>query len=92
MSNHVAQDGSHGVKSLVRGTDVVESIVIEQDLLHDENGHSLAKLRASLHDAEAQRYYLCGKEEVDDVGGVILDQGANDAKARESQIFKGSRL
>lgn len=92
LSNHIAQDGADGVEALVRGADVVEAIVVEQYFLHNEYGHRLAELRARLHDAEAERDDLGGQEEVDDVGRVVLDQGTDDAEAREAQVFKGPRL
>lgn len=92
LSDHIAQHGPDCIKPLIRGADVVESVIIQQNLLHDEYGDSLAKLRASLHNAKAQRYYLCGEKKVDDIGRIILDQGANDAKAREPQILKGPRF
>ena len=53
LTNHIAQHGADGVKALVRCADVVEAVVIQQDLLHDENGHGLAKLGAGFHDAQA---------------------------------------
>lgn len=51
--HHVAEDGADGVEALVRLTDVVESHVVEEDLLHDEDGDGFGKLAARLHDAEA---------------------------------------
>lgn len=44
LGNHIAQHGADGVEALVRGANVVEPVVVEQDLLHNEDGHSLAKL------------------------------------------------
>ena len=37
-SNHVAQDGADGVEAFVGGADVVQTGVVEEDFLHDENG------------------------------------------------------
>lgn len=76
---HVAEDGADGVKPFVRGADVVQAIVVQQDLLHDKDGDRLAELRAGFHDAQAQRDDLRRQEEVDHLGRVILDQGADDA-------------
>ncbi len=42
LGDHVAQDGAHGVEALVGGADVVQTVVVEQDLLDDEDGDGLA--------------------------------------------------
>jgi hypothetical protein len=55
------------IETLVCSTNVVQPVVIKKDLLHDEDRNSLAKLRAGLHDAEAQWNNLGSEEEVDDV-------------------------
>jgi hypothetical protein len=44
LSNHIAQDGAYGVEALIGCADVVEAIVVQQNLLDDKYGHSLAKL------------------------------------------------
>jgi hypothetical protein len=44
LSHHVAQDRSNGIEPLVSGANVVESIVVEEDLLNNENSNGLAKL------------------------------------------------
>lgn len=64
---HITQDSSHSVKSLVRGADVVQSMIVKQDLLHDKNGNGLAEFRAGLHDPQAKGDNLCREEEVDHV-------------------------
>lgn len=53
LGNHIAQDCANGIEALIRGTDVIETVVIQQDFLNDENGHGLAKLRTRLHDPQA---------------------------------------
>ena len=92
LSNHIAQHRTDSIKALVGGADVVEPVVVEQNLLHDEDGDGLAKLRASLHDSKAEGNNLGGKQKVDDVGRVVLDEGPNDTEASKPQVFKGSRL
>lgn len=92
LGNHIAQDRTDGVEALVSSANVVETIVIKQNLLHNEDGHGLAKLRARLHYAKTERNDLRRQEEVDDVGRIILDQSANNAEAGQSQVFERSRL
>lgn len=92
LANHVAEHGADGVEPLVGSADIVESIVIEEDLLNDEYGDRLAQLGAGLHDAQAERDDLCGQEEVDDFGGVVLDERTNDAEGGETEVLEGPRL
>lgn len=92
LAHHVAEDGADGVESLIGGADVVQAIVVKKDLLHDEDGDGLAELRARLHDAQTERNDLSGQQEVDDLGRVVLDKGANDTEAGEAEVFEGSRL
>lgn len=92
LGNHIAEDGADGVEALISGANVVEAVIIQQDLLHDEYGHRLAKLGASFHDAQAERDDLGGEEEVDDFGRVILDQGADNTQASQAQILEGARF
>lgn len=92
LAYHVTEDGADGVESLVGGADVVQAIVVKKDLLHDEDGDGLAELRARLHDAQTERNDLGGQQEVDDLGRVVLDKGANDTEAGEAEVFEGPRL
>lgn len=92
LSDHITKNSANSVESLVGLADVLQSHVIEQDLLNDEDSNGLAELRSSLHDTEAERDDLCGEEEVDDFCRVILDQSADDTKRRQAKVFKGSRL
>lgn len=68
LRHHVAQYSSHGIESLVCRADVVESMIIEQDLLDNKDSDGLAQLRSRLHDAQAQRDDFCGQKEVDHIG------------------------
>jgi len=92
LSDHVAEDGPNRIEPLIGGANVVESIVIQQDLLYNEDGDSLAELRTGLHDAEAQRDDFCRQQEVDHLARVVLDQGADDAKRGQAKVFEGPRL
>ena len=67
LSYHVTENGSYGVESLVSGANVVETMVIKKNLLDNEDGHSLAELRASLHDSETEWNDLCSQKEVDHI-------------------------
>lgn len=90
--HHITQHAAHGVKPLVSLADIIQAHVVEQDLLHDEDGDRLAELGAGLHDAEAERDDLGGKEEVDHVGGVVLNEGADHAERGQAQVFEGAGL
>lgn len=92
LSNHIAEDRANGIESLVGGTDVVETIVIKENLLHNKDGNSLAKFRASLHDSEAEGNDLGCEQEVDNFGGVIFHQSPDDAKTGQPEIFEWARL
>lgn len=92
LHNHITQYGAHSVEALIGLADIVETHIIEEYLLHNEDGDSLAEFRASLHDSQAEWDNLGGEEKVDDIGGVVLDKGANDAKRGETEVFEGSGL
>ena len=92
LSDHITENGANSVESLVDLADVLQSHVVEQDLLDDEDSNGLAELRSSLHDTEAERNDLGGEEEVDDFCRVVLDQSANDTKRCQAEILKGPRL
>lgn len=72
LIDHVAQHSSDSVEALVCCTDVIQAVVVKEDLLDDEDGDSLAELRAGLHDAQAERNDLGSQEEVDHIRAVIL--------------------
>lgn len=65
--HHRAQDGANGVESFVGLANICQSKVVEQDLLHDEDGDCFGKLRSGFHDAEAERDDLGREEEIDDI-------------------------
>ncbi len=67
-------------------------MIIEENLLHDKDGHGLAQFRPSLHDTQAQGDDLSREEEVDHVRRVVLHQGANDSQGRQAEILEGTRL
>lgn len=72
LVDHVAQDGADGVEPLVGVADVRQAGLVEEDLLHNEDGDRLGELRARLHDAQAEGYDLGREEEVDDGIVVVL--------------------
>lgn len=92
LRHHVAEDSANSVEPFVRGADVVKPAVIKQYLLNDEDSDSLAKLGTRLHDAQTKRDDLGGQQEVDDLGGIVLNQGTNDAKRGEAQVLEGARF
>jgi hypothetical protein len=68
LRNHVAQHCSNGVESLIGGTNIIQPMIIEKDLLDNEYSHRLAKLRARLHNSKAKGDDFGREEEVDDIG------------------------
>ena len=84
LRHNVAEDGPDSVEALIRGTDVVEPVVVKQNLLNDEDRHSLAELAARLHDPEAEGNDLGREEEVDNLARVVLDQSADDPQRSKS--------
>lgn len=67
LSYHVTENSSYSIESLVSSANVVETMVIEKDLLDNEDSHSLAELGASLHDSETERDDLCSQKKVDHI-------------------------
>ncbi len=53
LRNHVAQDCPNSVETLVCSTNVIQSMVIQENLLDDEDCYSLAQLRPGFHDSQA---------------------------------------
>ena len=92
LSNHIAQNCTDGVEPLVGSANVVQAVVVQQDLLHDEDGDRLAELRAGLHDAQAKGDDLGGKEEVDHLSRVILNQRADNSEGGQAQILERTGL
>lgn len=90
LQHHVTQHRPHGIEPLISLADIIQPHVVEQNLLHDEDGHCLAEFGAGLHDAQAQGDDLGGKEEVDDVGRVVFDERADYAERGQAQVFEGA--
>ena len=80
LVHHVTENRANGIESLVSLADVGEANVIQEDLLDNEDGNRLAQLRSGLHDTEAERDDFGGEKKIDDLGGVIFDQGTNDTE------------
>ena len=92
LRNHIAQDRSHSIESLICGADVVQSMIIEENLLDDEDGHCFAELRTGFHYSKAQRNDFCGQQEVDDIRRIVFDKSPDDAEGCKTQVLKGSRF
>ena len=58
LVHHIAQHGPHGVEPFIRMTDIRQTRLVQQDLLHDEDRNGLRKLGTGLHDPQAKRDYL----------------------------------
>ena len=72
LVDHVAQDGSDSVEPFVGMTDIGETSLIQEDLLYNEDGNSLRKLRSRLHNAQAKGYNFRRQQEVNNSVVVIL--------------------
>lgn len=92
LADHVTKYGADSIEALIGRADVVETVVIEQDLLNNEDGDRLGQLGACLHDPQTERDYLGGQEEVDDLGRVVFDESTDDAEAGQAQVLEGTRL
>lgn len=68
LSYHVAQHSADRIETLICCANIVEAIVIKKNLLHNEDGHGLAKLRARLHDSEAKWDNLRCEEKINHLG------------------------
>lgn len=92
LRDHIAQNRSDSVESLVSGANVGKPNIIKQDLLDNEDGNSLAQFRTSLHDAQAERDDFGGQEEVNNVRRVILDQCTDHTEGSQTKVFERTRL
>ena len=91
-THNTYQDHRHVREPVVGLTDVVQSRLVQEDLLQDEGCHCLGQLRSGLHDPEAEGDDLCGQEEVDHLLFVSLDQGTDYTEAgSEKQLRDTSR-
>lgn len=92
LGDHVGKHSADSVEAFVRLADVLQTHVVQENLLYNEDGDGLAELGTGLHDTEAQRDDLSGEEEVDDLGAVVLDESANDTERSQTEIFEGATL
>ena len=92
LRDHIAQHRADGVEALVGLADIGKTGVIEKNLLYDEYGDGLAKLGAGLHDAKTKRNDLGCEKKVDHIGGIILDERANNTEGGQAQIFEWTRF
>jgi hypothetical protein len=92
LIDHVAEDSADSIEALIGLANVSETNVIQKNLLHNEDGHSLAELRPCLHDAQAKRDDLSRQQEVDDFGGIVLDKGTDYTQRSETEILERPRL
>ena len=74
--DHIVEDSADGEKSLCRHAKVIQSIIVEQDLLDNEGSDSLRQICAPLHDPQTKRNDLCLQEEVDDRWIINFDKGS----------------
>lgn len=70
LVDHVAEHSPDGVEALVGVTDVREPGLVQQNLLHNEDGDCLGEFGARLHDAQAERDDFRGQKEVNN--GVVI--------------------
>ena len=92
LDDHLAQDHGHMGEPVVGLADVIQPSLVQQDLLQDEGGHSLAQLRAALHDPQTERDDLRGEEEVDHLLLVRLHEGPDDPERGETEVLEGTSL
>jgi len=92
LVDHVRQHGADGVEALVGLADVLQPEVVEEDLLHDEDGDCFGELGAGLHDPQAEGDDLGCEEEVDYFAAVVFDEGADHAEGGQAQVFKRAGL
>ena len=92
LGDHVAENGAHRIESLVCRTNVAQANIVKENLLYNENGNGLAKLRSGFHDPKTERDDLGGQEEVDHIGRIILHQGADHTQRRQTEVLEGARL
>ena len=70
--NHVAQHRGHRKESLRRRANVIQTNVVQQDLLNDEGGHCLRELGARLHDPQTERDDLRLQQKINDLRIIDL--------------------
>jgi hypothetical protein len=92
LRHHIRQHRTNGIEAFVSLANILQTHIVEQNLLHNKDGDCLAELRTRLHDTEAEGYYLSREEEVNYFGAVVLDEGANDSEGRQAQVLEGPAL
>jgi len=104
--NHFSQHLRNGKEAVARLAHIVETIIIEQDLLDNEGGDCLTQFIAIFHDMQTQRDSFRLDQELshlavgnDARGGVghhigmrVLDQGANHTERGQTQVLKRTRV
>lgn len=86
---HVTQNSSYSVKPLVRLTNILQTHVVQQDLLHDEDGNRFAKLGAGFHDAQAEWDDFGCEQKVDDFGTIVFDKRADHTEGGQAEVLEG---
>ncbi len=73
LRHHITQHRPHSIEPLVRLADILQTHIIEEDFLDDEDGNGLAKFGPGLHDAQTEGDDFGGEEEVDHFRAVVFD-------------------
>jgi hypothetical protein len=92
LANHVAQNRADRIEPLIRRAYIIETVVVKQYLLNNEDGDGLAELRAGLHNPQTQRNDLGRQQEVDHLGRVVLDERTDNSQRGQAQVFEGAGL
>jgi len=92
LGDHIAEHRTHGVETLVRSADIIETVVVQQYLLNNKDGNGLRQLRARLHNPQTKGNDLSGQEKVDDLGRVVFNKGANDSETGKAKVLEWARL
>ena len=93
LANHIAKDSNDCEEPLVCMANIREARFVQKDLLNNEDCNRLRELRPSLHDPKTQGNNLCRKEEMDNLGVVILlDESADDTQGSKTKVFEGPGL
>ena len=89
-AHHLRQAIGYGHEPLRRCTDVVQTDIIEQNLLQDEGGDRLGQLRSRLHRPKAQRNELGRQQKVNHMRIIDLDERSHDSQTGEAEVFEGT--
>ena len=88
--DHVVENRGNGKESLGCLAKVRKAIVVEKNLLNNKGGNCLTQLRATFHDAKAERNYLRLKKEADYLGVVNFHECADDAERGEPEVLEAA--